>query len=64
MKSNNTRKKMAVYELIKAYNELQQNDGATHEELEAIALAIDTLIVAYDLNDSFIKEFDKRWNKK
>ena len=52
MKSSNIRKTIAVRELVKAYKELQQNDGATPEELEAISLAIDTLIVAYDLDDS------------
>lgn len=51
MKRGNIRKIIAVRELVKAYNELQ-NGGATPEELEAISLAIDTLIVAYDLDES------------
>jgi hypothetical protein len=51
MKNGNIRKTIAVRELIKAYNELQDG-GATHEELDAISLAIDTMIVAYDLDES------------
>lgn len=51
MKNGNIRKKIAVRELIKAYNELRDG-GATPEELHAISIAIDTMIVAYDLDES------------